>query len=124
MIRKNIFTIITSLIIIYFSLAGSLTFSKSAFINIPYIDKLGHFGLYFILMSVIILEHKNSFNNTRQLILIALIPFLFGTLMEILQLLITTDRQGEILDTVSNAAGITAALFLWLFIKPYYRKTN
>jgi VanZ family protein len=75
-------------------------------------------------MTVIILEHKNSFNNTRQLILIALIPFIFGTLMEILQLLITTDRQGEILDAVSNAAGITAALFLWLFIRPYYRKTN
>jgi VanZ family protein len=124
MIRKNIFTIITSLIIIYFSLADSHTFSNSIFINIPYIDKLGHFGLYFILMTVIILEHKNSFNNTRQLILIALIPFIFGTLMEILQLLITPDRQGEILDAVSNAAGITAALFLWLFIKPYYRKTN
>ena len=112
MIRKNIFTIITSLIIIYFSLADSHTFNNSIFINIPYIDKLGHFGLYFILMTVIILEHKNSFNNTRQLILIALIPFIFGTLMEILQLLITTDRQGEILDAVSNAAGITAALFL------------
>ena len=124
MIRKNIFTIITSLIIIYFSLAGSHTFSNSTFLNIPYIDKLGHFGLYFILMTVIILEHKNSFNNTRQLILIALIPFIFGTLMEILQLLITTDRQGEILDAVSNAAGITATLFLWLFIRPYYRKTN
>jgi len=124
MIRKNIFTIITSLIIIYFSLADSHTFSNSTFLNIPYIDKLGHFGLYFILMTVIILEHKNSFNNTRQLILIALIPFIFGTLMEILQLLITTDRQGEILDAVSNAAGITAALFLWLFIRPYYRKTN
>ncbi len=124
MIRKNIFTIITSLIIIYLSLAGSLTFSSSAFINIPYIDKIGHFGLYFILMSVIILEHRNSFNNTRQLILIALIPFFFGTLMEILQLLITSDRRGEILDAASNTAGITAALFLWLFIRPYYRKIN
>lgn len=124
MIRKNIFTILTSLIILYLSLAGSLTFSRSAFINIQYIDKIGHFGLYFILMSVIILEHRNSFNNTRQLILIALIPFFFGTLMEILQLLITSDRRGEILDAASNTAGITAALFLWLFIRPYYRKTD
>ena len=124
MIRKNIFTILTSLIILYLSLAGSLTFSRSAFINIQYIDKIGHFGLYFILMSVIILEHRNSFNNTRQLILIAVLPFFFGTLMEILQLLITSDRRGEILDAASNTAGITAALFLWLFIRPYYRKTD
>ncbi len=124
MIRKNIFTIITSFIIVYLSLAGSLTFNHSNFINIPYIDKIGHFGLYFILMSVIILEHRNSFHNTRQLILIATIPFFFGTLMEIMQLLITSDRKGEILDAASNTAGITAALFLWLIIKPYYRQNG
>ncbi|HOU00912.1 MAG TPA: VanZ family protein [Bacteroidales bacterium] len=124
MIRKNIFTIITSFIIVYLSLAGSITFNQSAFLNIPYIDKIGHFGLYFILMSVIILEHRNSFHNTRQLILVALIPFFFGTLMEFLQMLITSDRKGEILDAASNTAGITASLFLWLIIKPYYRQNN
>jgi len=75
-------------------------------------------------MSVIILEHRNSFHNTRQLILVALIPFFFGTLMEFLQMLITSDRKGEILDAASNTAGITASLFLWLIIKPYYRQNN
>ena len=120
MIRKNIFTILTTLIIIYLSLAGSLTIGHVG--NIPYIDKIGHFGLYFILMAVIILEHKHSFHNTRQLILIALLPLFFGTLMEFFQVLITSDRKGEILDAISNAAGIFAALLSWLFIKPYYSK--
>jgi VanZ family protein len=122
MIKKHIFTIITTLLILYLSLAGSKTFGQEAFINIPYIDKIGHFCLYFILMTVIILEHKKSFQNTRQLLLVALIPFCFGTLLEILQLTITTDRKGEVLDAIFNTAGITAALFLWLFYKPYYAK--
>ena len=120
MIIKNIFTILTTLIIIYLSLAGSLTIGHVG--NVPYIDKIGHFGLYFILMTVIILEHKHSFHNTRQLIVIAFLPLFFGTLMEVFQLLITSDRKGEILDAISNAAGIFAALLFWLFIKPYYRK--
>jgi VanZ family protein len=124
MIRKNIFTIITTLVILYLSLAGSLTFSNAGFINVPYIDKIGHFGLYFILMAVIILEHKNSFKNTRQLILIAMIPLLFGAVMELFQMIFTANRKAEILDALANSAGIIAALALWLFIRPYYRSEN
>jgi VanZ family protein len=122
MLKKNIFTIITAIVILYLSLAGSQTFGRSAFINIPYIDKIGHFCLYFILMIVIILEHRNSFKNTRQLLLIALIPLCFGILMEFLQMAITSDRKGEILDAASNSAGIAIALFLWLIIKPYHKE--
>lgn len=122
MIKKNKFTILTALVIVYLSLAGSLTFGQSGVINIPYIDKIGHFGLYFILMSVIILEHKDSFQNTRQLLLVALIPFFFGIVMELLQITVPTNRKGEILDAVSNSAGVTISLFFWLFIKPYYKQ--
>jgi VanZ family protein len=122
MLKKNKFTIITALIILYLSLAGSLTFGKGGLINIPYIDKIGHFGLYFTLMSVIILEHQDLFKNTRQLLLVALIPFFFGTLMEFLQMTITENRKAEFLDALANSAGITIALFLWLLIKPYYKQ--
>jgi VanZ family protein len=122
MIRKNKFTIVTAMVILYLSLAGSITFGQSGILNIPYIDKIGHFGLYFTLMSVIILEHKNLFQNTRQLLLVALIPFFFGNLIEILQMTLTSNRKGEILDALANSAGITIALFLWLFVKPYYKQ--
>jgi VanZ family protein len=121
MIRKNKFTILTTLLIIYLSLAGSQTFGSGAFINVPYVDKMGHFGLYFILMAVIILEHRNRFRDTRHLLLIALIPFSFGILMELMQMALTSDRRGEILDALADSAGIVAALYLWLVFKPYYR---
>jgi VanZ family protein len=124
MIRRNIFTIITSLVILYLSLAGSLTTGVGNFINIPYLDKIGHFSLYFLLMMVIIVEHRNSFSNTRQLILVAIMPFCFGTLLEFLQFLVTTNRKAEILDALSNSAGITIAMLLWLFFKPYHREES
>ena len=54
MIKKNIFSIIVSLIIMYLSLANSETFEKIGFFNIPYLDKFIHFGMYFVFMSVII----------------------------------------------------------------------
>lgn len=122
MIRKNIFSIITSLVILYLSLEGSQTFNPISFINIPYIDKMGHFCAYFLLMMVIIIEHRNFFRNTRQLLLVALIPFFFGIGLEFLQFLLTSNRKAEVLDAIFNSAGITMAMFLWLFVKPFYRE--
>jgi len=121
MIKRHKFTILVTIIILYLSLAGSQTFGQTGFINVPYIDKIGHFGLYFILMSVIILEHRHSFHNTRQMLLIALIPICFGTLMEFLQLVLTNDRKGEVLDAIFNTAGITTAIYIWLIFRPYYK---
>jgi VanZ family protein len=121
MILKNKFTILTALVIIYLSLAGSQTFGTGAFINIPYVDKIGHFGLYFVLMAVIIFEHRNYFRDTRHLLLIALLPICFGVLMEFCQMLLTSDRKGEVLDAIFDCAGIGSVLYLWMIYKPYYR---
>jgi VanZ family protein len=122
MIRNNIFSIIVALVILFLSLTSSQTFGRIGFINIPYIDKMAHFAFYFLFMSVIIIEHRNSLVNTRKLILAALVPFCFGSILEILQSGIEIiNRRGEILDLMFNTAGIAAALFLWLFYKPYYK---
>lgn len=121
MILRNKFTILTSLMIFYLSLAGSQTFGSGAFINIPYIDKIGHFCLYFGLMAVIILEHRKYFRDTRHLLLISLIPVGLGVVMEFFQMLLTSDRRGEVLDAIFNCAGIATALYIWMVYKPYYR---
>lgn len=123
MLRNNKFSIIVALVILVLSLTSSQTFSNSGLIDIPYIDKMAHFGFYFLFMSVIIIEHRNTLLNTRQLLLASLVPFGFGTIIELLQSGIDIlNRSGEILDLISNLAGITAALFLWLFIRPFYHK--
>ena len=60
MIKKNIFSILVALIIMYLSLTNSHTFDKVPLIKIPNFDKIVHFGMYFRLMSVIILENRKN----------------------------------------------------------------
>lgn len=124
MIRNNKFSIIVSLIIIYLSLANASTFEHAGFFEIPYLDKVVHFGLYFTFMGVIIVEHRLFFNDTRKLLLVALIPFVFGSFLELLQSGITTTRKADVLDIMFNSGGIASAVFLWLFFKPYYRQKS
>lgn len=120
MIKKNKFSILISLIILYLSLANAETFEKAGLFDIEYLDKFVHFGLYFFFMAVIILEHKDFFINTRQLILVALIPVFFGGLMELFQS-ITPDRKADIIDIMFNSAGTATAVCVWLIFKPYYK---
>lgn len=119
MISNNKFSILTAAIIILLSFTKASSFQEIYFIKIPYLDKIVHFGLYFLLMIVIILEHKNSFQNTRILILISLIPIIFGAIIELGQSGLTTSREADILDIIFNSAGVVCALLLWMIIRPY-----
>jgi VanZ family protein len=118
MIKKNIFSILIALIIMYLSLANAHTFDKAPFIDIPNIDKAVHFCMYFGLMLVIILENKNSIKSIGHLFLLGLIPLSFGILMEILQATLTVTRSGSFFDALANSAGIFVSILLWLWIKP------
>lgn len=118
MVKKNIFSIIVALIILYLSLADSQSFDKVPFLNIPHLDKIVHFLMYFGLMSVIIFEHRKSIKGGIRLILIALIPFIYGILMEILQLTITDSRSGNFYDILANSTGIIVSSLVWLALGP------
>ena len=120
MLKNNIYTITVSLIILYLSMATPQTFIKNGFFEIPHLDKFVHFGLYFVLMGTMILEHRRSLTDTRKLLLIALIPFFFGIIVEFMQSEFTKNRKGEVLDMIADSGGLTAALFLWLFFRPYH----
>jgi VanZ family protein len=123
MIKKNILSIIVALVIMYLSLANSHTFDKVTFFNFPGADKIVHFCMYFGFMSVIIFENRKTIKSTGQLLLIALIPFFYGILMEILQSTLTTTRCGDINDALANSVGIIVSLLLWLLIKPHIKET-
>lgn len=124
MLKNNIYTITVSLIILYLSLATPQTIVKSGLFDIPHLDKFIHFGLYFFLMGTMILEHRHSLTDTRKLLLIALIPFLFGIIVEFMQSEFTNNRKGEIMDMIADTGGVAAAIFLWLFLRPYNYKSE
>jgi len=119
MIRNNIFTILVTAIIVYLSFANAKTFEGVDIFKIPYLDKIVHFCLYFLLMMVIIVEHRKSLTNTRILISIALIPVILGSIIELLQSDLTTTRSADIFDIISNTSGVICSILLWLIIRPY-----
>jgi VanZ family protein len=120
MIKKNILSI-TALIIMYLSLANANTFNKVPTFNIPHLDKIVHFLMYFGLMSAIIFENRTKFEKTSKLFLTGLIPLFYGILMEILQSTITDSRSGSFFDGIFNLTGILISILLWLWIKPYLK---
>jgi VanZ family protein len=122
MIRKNLYSILVALLLLYLSLTNSEKFQKAPLSNIPFMDKIVHFSMYFVMMSVIILEHRKSLKNSRNLLLFALIPLSYGILMEILQSTLTVTRSGDFYDAVADAAGILASVFIWLLIRPGFNK--
>jgi VanZ family protein len=119
MILKNKFSILVALIIMYLSLTSSHTFDKVPGFNIPYIDKIVHIGMYFGLMSVIMLENRRSLKISRDLFLLGLVPLFYGILMEILQAILTVTRTASFYDALADSVGILISILLWLWIKPF-----
>ena len=121
MLRKNIFSILIAAIILYLSMANAHTFDKVP-INIPYFDKIVHFGMYFSFMSVLIIENRKAIKSTGNLFLTGLIPFFYGIIIEIMQSAFTSTRTGSIYDAMANFAGILVSILLWFWIKSYVKE--
>jgi VanZ family protein len=118
MLRKNKLSILVAIIIGYLSLTSSHTFDKVPEFNIPYFDKVVHFGMYFGLMLMITIENRKSVKSLKQLFLIGFIPLFYGILIEILQSSFTVTRNGNFFDAVADYAGILFSILVCLLIKP------
>lgn len=98
---------------------GSLASVKN--IGTPQInnfDKIVHFGGYFVLALSWFLTFNGNLKLLRQFIVIALLVFLYGIIIEACQWLFTNERQGDILDMLANLGGISIALLIFiLFLK-------
>jgi VanZ family protein len=112
MIKKNIFSFLVALIILYLSLTSSHTFDEVPMFDVPYFDKFVHFAMYFGLMAVIIFENRRSIKGGVKLFLISLIPLSYGIILEILQSMLTNTRSGNIYDALADEAGILTAVLI------------
>jgi VanZ family protein len=110
------YSIFVALIIMYLSLANSQKFDNAP--NIPFIDKIVHFGMYFFLMTVMIFESRKRLINTSSVFLLALFPLSYGIILEILQITTTNTRSGDFFDFLANAGGTITCSLLWIWLKP------
>lgn len=111
-IKQYYKSIIIGLLILWLSLSGSKSLVPGRMLNIPYIDKMGHFAMYAFFSGVLLLDscRWTTSRNFRYIILI--IPVFFGALMEIMQMTLTTSRKAEFIDLLANVAGVASGILL------------
>ncbi len=122
MIKSYKYSLFLALLILYLSLKNADDLNKVQFLNIPHFDKIAHFCMYFALMSVIILENRRSSLINRSVVLLALFPFIYGIILEILQTTLTATRSGDPVDVAFNSLGILFSMLIWLMIRRVYRE--
>ena len=85
-------------------------------IQVSFIDKVVHFVFYLvatILACMFVRERsKGKFPLRSTLIYSAFFMLLYGTVIEVIQAVYTSDRSGEIGDFAANSAGVFLALLL------------
>jgi VanZ family protein len=124
MIKRYKYSLLLSLVILYLSLKSADELNNVPFLNIPHFDKIAHLCMYFAFMSVVILETGKAAVKLRSLMFIAILPFFYGILMEVLQSTLTLTRYGSLNDVIFNTLGILLAILLRKVILYVYSKDS
>jgi len=111
-IKQYYKSLIIGLIILWLSLTGSKSMLPGRMLEIPYIDKLGHFAMYSFFSAVLLLDSCRWRIDKPFKYFILIIPLLFGALMEILQMALTTSRKAELTDMIANICGVFSGILL------------
>lgn len=111
-IKQYYKSIIIGILILWLSLSGSKSLIPGKMLGIPYIDKFGHFAMYTFFSGVLLLDSCRWRTSRHFRYAVLLFPLLFGALMEILQMTLTTSRKAETLDLVANITGVSAGILL------------
>jgi VanZ family protein len=116
MIKNNFKSVVIAIIIFILSITESNNLKVPRFLDIPNIDKIVHFGMYFTFMFVMIYENRKIISKKQYIFLMGFIPFTYGILMECCQYLFTKTRTADMLDVLFNTLGIVMAIGLWKYL--------
>ena len=114
--KKYYKSIIWASVILFLSLARIKTSENINPLDLP-LDKIAHFGMYFILTILILLETRTPIKLYKKSKLVKSLLFinLYGLLIEFLQFQITSYRSGDILDFISNLSGSITGLMIYFY---------
>jgi len=124
MVKKNIFSLIIAIVILFLSFARAETFSEVNVFGLQHLDKLVHFVMYFTLTIVLLFENRLIIKNAKSLLVLSVIPFIFGSIIEILQTWLTVSRRGDFFDALINLIGIIGAATTWWLYQNFSKKEN
>ncbi|MGB1042951.1 MAG: VanZ family protein [Tenacibaculum sp.] len=108
---KDNLNIIAILLTISIAILSLIKIEKQP-IQVNGLDKIEHALAYFVLTLLWLLALKKS--KIRGIVVI-ICCFLYGIVIEVLQVTTTSYRSGEILDVVANSTGILIAYIIYLY---------
>ena len=99
--------------------------NQIGFMQIPYMDKVCHFGMYFTLTFLLLFDfrrYKNEKYRWNQVVLYSIgIAIAFGGTMELMQLLPRLHRSCDFYDFLANSSGAITSVILF---KPIVTSIN
>lgn len=103
------------MLVLLLSLLPADTAPKIKFINIPNLDKLIHFFMYFFFSSASLIDIKNNIKYPRKLLifLVILTIAIIGGIIEIIQANFIFGRSGSWFDLLANILGITFGIIIF-----------
>ena len=93
--------------------------------DVDFIDKWVHVVMYGGTCSVLWIEYLRShaaLNGVRLFLLAWLAPIIMSGIIEVLQEYCTANRNGDWLDLLANATGVTLAVAIGLLLHRFVRK--
>lgn len=124
-IRQNVLAILWSIIIIILCSIPGQEFPDTSFLDIPQLDKIIHFCLYFILSILTVkgfyTQDYISFLAKYSYAFAVVYSICLGIIIELLQHYFIPFRAGDVYDVFANVGGsITGTLFIYYKLIPRY----
>jgi VanZ family protein len=101
-------------IISYLSLMPAGNFPRFPLFNIPGFDKLVHAGFYFVLCILLVKPFRKTTKYPYVLSVVCAIAI--SSVMEILQIIVTLTRKGDMVDLMANIIGAIAGLIFFRMV--------
>ena len=113
-IKTNLFLALSYSILIIFVSLIKIEVENIAVLNITHLDKIIHAGIYFIFCILWFVPLRGLFKNAT-LLYVFLFSIFYGLLIELLQENLTSYRNFELEDILSNSIGsLISCSFLFL----------
>ena len=109
--------ILAYIFVLTLSLMPADELNKPSNLDIPHLDKVAHFGMYFILTAALILDISKYWDiyAKKTFIIAGVISFITGGGVELIQKYLLSDRTGDIFDMLANIAGILISFTFFMF---------
>lgn len=120
-VKYKILVIGWSLVILFFTLSASAPNVVPRF-KIPHFDKIGHYGLFFVL-TVLLFESLKPLDKKVKWVGLFMYCIFLGVLTEYLQTKIP-GRSGDIMDLIADLIGSISGFFVISYINLRHRDVN